>query len=206
MMRKLPDPNKPLHRLAPLAALAAAGLLSGCISIGAKPPPSVMTLTAIESIPAGTSFSGSEAIVVREPEAPAELSVTRVPVQVNPSKIAYLKDAQWVDRPTRLFASLVSETISARQKLVVLPRADRDFTTRARIGGRLSKFGYDVPSGSVVVRFDGVIEDKDGNTLTRRFEQRIPDVPAEAAPVADALNVAANAVAVEVSDWAAAQN
>ena len=60
--------------------------------------------------------------------------------------------------------------------------------------------GYDVATGSVVVRYDGVLQRPDGQVQTRRFESRVP-AAAEAAAVGPALNQAANQVASEVAEW-----
>ena len=61
--------------------------------------------------------------------------------------------------------------------------------------------GYDAASGSVVVRYDAVLQTPDGKVRTRRFENRVPGVEPEAAAVGPALNEAANEVAGEVADW-----
>ena len=61
----------------------------------------------------GSSTSGNfnDAIAVLDPGTPRELDVQRIPVQVNDTQIAYLKDAMWVERPARLFRSLLAETL-----------------------------------------------------------------------------------------------
>lgn len=183
---------------APLAALA----LSGCVSLGAaKPPKVLLDLTPSASVAAGTGASAgsASAIAVLQPSADQKLSVTRVPVQVTSSTVAYLKDAVWVDRPAHLFQQLLAETLRAKGGHVVL---EGDVASAAtQLGGRLIDMGYDARSQSAVVRFEAVKRGKDGTVETRRFEDVIPGISAEAAPVAAALNEAANKVAGEVADW-----
>ena len=53
----------------------------------------------------------------------------------------------------------------------------------------------------VVVRFDAIRVDSEGQATTRRFEAREGGVPAEAQAVGAALNRAANTVAGDVADW-----
>ncbi|WP_338466710.1 ABC-type transport auxiliary lipoprotein family protein [Novosphingobium sp. ZN18A2] len=189
---------RPLVLAAPLAVLA----LSGCVSIGAgKPPRALLDLTPTAQVKAGATSTGQydTAIAVLEPAADQKLAVTRVPVQVNATTVAYLKDATWIERPTRLFQHLLTETLRARGGHLVL---EGDIgTAQTQLGGRLLDMGYDAPSQSVVVRFEAVKTGRDGAVSTRRFEDVVPGVSAEAEPVAAALNEAANKVAGEVADW-----
>ena len=183
-------------------ALTAALALTGCISAG-KQPKTLLDLTASQAAPAGLAASGTieQALAVIEPDAPQKLAVTRVPVQVDGSTIAYLKDAVWVEKPARLFARLLAETIRARQTRLVIEGDDVRFTAATRLSGTLVEMGYDAPSGAVVVRFDAVLQQPDGKILTRRFEDRVSGIPADAGSVAPALNQAANKVAADVAAW-----
>ena len=184
-----------------LACLAPAFALAGCISFGADAPPSLLTLTptATASAGAGASGNASTALVLSEFEAPARLDVTRVPVQVTDSEIAYLKDAVWVEKPARLFRRLLAETIRTRSSRVVIDGDDPGVLAGSRMGGTLREFGYDAATSSVVVSFDAVRSGEGTAVTTRRFEARVPGVPAEAAPVGAALNQAANDVAGQVA-------
>lgn len=186
-----------------LACLASALALSGCISFGAEPPPSLLTLTPSTSAPAGgpTSGTAGTALVLSEFEAPARLDVTRVPVQVTDSEIAYLKDAVWVEKPARLFRRLLAETIRTRSDRIVIDGDDPGVLADSRLGGTLREFGYDAATGSVVVSFDAVRNGEGTSVTTRRFEAVVPGVPAEAGPVGTALNQAANDVAGQVAAW-----
>ena len=89
--------------------------LAGCLSLGGDPPDQLLTLTPIEAAPAGFATNGpaASALAVLEPGTSQRLNVTRVPVQTSDSSLAYLKDAVWVEKPTRLFQSLLVETIRA---------------------------------------------------------------------------------------------
>lgn len=184
-------------------ATAIALGLSGCISIGPKPPPSLLTLTPTASAPAGMLGRGTSVgtIAINEPDAPARLAVTRVPVQVDDSNVAYLEDAVWVENPARLFRHLLAETVRTRSNRVVLDGGDPPPAGTARLDGTLREFGYDARSSSVMVRFDAMRRMEDGALQTRRFEASVPGVAPEVGPVGTALNIAANQVAVEIADW-----
>ena len=99
-----------------LAALAPALLLGGCVSFGGDAPDSLLTLTPSATAPAGVAAQGAQgsALAIVPFEATKALDVTRVPVQVTDTELAYLQDAVWVDRPARLFGQLVAETIRSR--------------------------------------------------------------------------------------------
>lgn len=195
----------PTRRLALVALpLVAALALSGCVRLGGgKPPATLFTLTPAQSVAAGTAASGTldEALVVFDPEVDRVLAVQRIAVAVDPANVAYLKDALWVERPSRLFGALLTETIRARGKQLVFAADDRAATGRARLTGRLLAMGYDAQSHAVVVRFDAVRTLGTGAVMTKRFESRVPVSRPEAEVVAPALNEAANAVAGEVADW-----
>ena len=188
-------------------ALALGGLLllSGCLSLGGggKPPPVLFTLTADESAPAGQLASGAvgSAIVVLDPDADRSIDVDRVPVQVNASSIAYLKNAVWVERPARQFRRLLAETLRAKADRVVVEGADFEVAGRTTVSGRLSKMGYDGRDQAVVVLYDAVVEEQGKTVRSRRFEARVPGVAPDAAAVGPALNEAANEVAKAAAEW-----
>lgn len=190
--------------LLPVAgALALCAALSGCVNLGAKPPPQLLTLTAAQSAPAGTAASGqaATAIAVLEPNADQRLAVTRVPVQVTDSSVAYLQDAVWVDKPARLFQRLLAETIRAKGGRLVVDQGDLGYAAATKLSGQLLDMGFDAASGSAVVRFDALLQTPDGQVRTKRFESRIPGVAPDALSVGSALNQAANQVAAEVAAW-----
>ncbi|MFV0644439.1 MAG: ABC-type transport auxiliary lipoprotein family protein [Sphingomonadaceae bacterium] len=180
---------------------AAFVLLGGCISLSPDIPPSLMTLSPQAEAPAGTEVTASNAIAVDVPDVPASLDVLRVPVQVTDSEIAYLKDAQWVEKPAQLFTRLLAETIRVRNSTMAVDGGDPTLKIDSRLGGVLRQFGYDARSNSVIVRYDAILRGKGGSFEARRFEAVIPGVTAEAGPVSMALNDAANDVAAQIADW-----
>lgn len=189
---------------ASLLTLSLALLLGGCLGLGgAKPPATLITLTANQMPAAGTGVSGKqdEALLVLEPEVDRKLAVLRVPVRVNGSSIAYLADAAWVERPARQFRGLLAETLRASGKRLVLEDDGTASIAALRLGGRLVEMGYDAADQSVIVRFEAVRSIRGGVVETRRFESVVPGVPAKPEAIAPALNRAANAVAAEVAAW-----
>ena len=184
-----------------LIALAASASLAGCVSFASEPPESLLTLTPAVTVPAGVEMASATAIKIAEPDAPARLAVNRVPVQIDPTEVAYLKDAVWVERPTRLFRSLLAETVRARGNRMVIDGDDPGLGADLLLRGTLREFGYDATTSSVIVRFDATRIGGDGAAETRRFESVQPGVIAEADPVGAALNRAANEVAGQVADW-----
>lgn len=190
--------------LAPIAALAlAVASLTGCVSFGGDAPSDLIALTPEVRAPAGEIGSGmiGDAIVVLDPDADRRIDVVRVPVLVNDSTVAYLKDAVWVEKPARQFRRLLAETVRARSKRVVVEGSDYEVSGKTTLSGRLAEMGYDARLQAVVVSFDAVVEDEDGSVRSRRFVAEIPGVKAKVRPVAAALNEAANQVAGEVADW-----
>lgn len=187
------------------SAIAATALLalSGCLSFGAKTPDSLITLTSTASAPAGAGASGNaaNAIALAEFEAPAKLDVTRVPVQVTDSTIAYVESAVWNEKPARLLRRVIAETIRARGGRLVIDGDDPGAQAQQRISGTLREFGYDARTSEVVLVLDAARAGAGSSVTTRRFEARVPGVVAEAGPVGVALNQAANQVAGEVAAW-----
>ncbi len=183
--------------------LASALLMTGCISLGAEPPESLLNLTSEAAVPAGSTASASrdEALAIYEPEVPAKIDVLRVPVQVTATEIAYLEEAVWVEKPARLFRRLLAETVRVRTGKLVLDADDPGLSAQSRLRGVLREFGYDARTSTVVVRFDAIRRDAEGTIETQRFEAVENGVLPQAGPVGAALNRAANDVARQVADW-----
>ncbi|QYJ07960.1 ABC-type transport auxiliary lipoprotein family protein [Qipengyuania flava] len=186
-----------------LAALAPALLLGGCLSLGGEAPDSLLTLTPSTMAPAGTGGSGGQesALAIDAFEVPKAIDVTRVPVQVTDTQLAYLQDAVWVERPGRLFRSLLAETIRTRTGRVVIDGDTSGLAAAERLQGSLRAFGYDARTREAVVTFDAVRRGDGGAVMTQRFESRVPVAVAETNFVGPALNQAANEVAGQVADW-----
>ena len=136
-------------------------------------------------------------------ETPAKLDVTRVPVDITDTEIAYLQDAFWVEKPARLFRRLLGETLRARGGLLVLDSDDLPLLAAQSLRGTLVEMGYDAGSSSVMIRFDAIRTMEDGTVMSRRFEASESGVLPEAGSVGPALNRAANTLAGEVADWMA---
>ncbi len=178
--------------------------LAGCISFGAKPPPTLLTLTSVSSVPVGQNQDSATAksITIQVPVVPQSLATARVPVQATPTSIAYVKDAQWAEPPARLFARLMSDTVAARTGLVVLSTVQSIGDPSAQLAGELRTFGLDAASHQAVVTFDASLTRAGKQTIEkRRFESRVPVAAIDAASSASGINQAANQVATEVADW-----
>jgi cholesterol transport system auxiliary component len=191
-------------RLRASLALLAMAPLSACISFGAKPPPSLLTLTSAASIPAGQTQSSANAatITIMVPAVSQALATARVPVQTSDTSIAYIVDAQWVEPPARLFARLVADTVTAKTGRVVLSTAQSLADPGARLTGELRSFGVDAATREAVVIFDGALMRSEGHVIEkRRFEARVPIAKIEADDAGVGINQAANQVAGEVADW-----
>jgi cholesterol transport system auxiliary component len=191
------------RKAAGLAALAMVLALSGCLSLGKKTPDQLLNLTATSAPAAGAAASGSSdtALAVLDLQAPLKLDVTRVPVDVAGSSVAYLKDAEWVERPARLFTRLLSDTIRAKGNRLVVTGSDVEDAAATKLSGTLAAMDYDASRGTAVVRYDAVLQTADGKIQTRRFESEVSGVAAAAGPVGVALNQAANQVAAQVAEW-----
>ena len=187
-----------------LLIVAAVLPLAACISFGPKLPASLLSLTADTSLPAGPARTArdGQTVIVLVPTATQELATQRVPVHTGPTAVSYLKDAQWIDAPNRLFRDLLGETIAAKTSRVVLDARQAALAPGIRLGGRLTDFGLDVPSHAVVITYDATLARGEKQPVeTRRFAARVPVSDETVAGVAPALNRAANQVAADVAAW-----
>jgi cholesterol transport system auxiliary component len=184
--------------------LAATLPLSACISFGAKPPPSLLTLTSASALTAnaGRSVSANEAIAIGVPTVPQAIATTRVPVSVDATAIAYVENAVWVEAPARLFQRLLGETIAAKTGKVILDPKQTALVPAMQLSGQLLRFGIDETSSDAVIVYDAVLTRDAGKTvMTRRFEARSKVATITAKPVGAALNLAANQIATEIASW-----
>lgn len=185
-----------------LVPVAATLALAGCLG-GGKAPKQLYTLSS--EAPPTAEFNrvanAGETLSVDVPVTPKSLKSVRVPVDVNATTIAYVKDFSWVDTPDRLFQQLLSETLVRTTNRVVLDPRQSSLDPGLRVTGTLDRFGYDASTGAAVVRFDAALAATAGNRVeTRRFEASEPSA-GDAATVAPALNRAANKVARDVAAW-----
>lgn len=190
---------------APLLCATLAVTLSGCIGLGGKTPPFLLTLDPDTAPQAGAARTAAEAatLTILIPTAPQKLRTTRIPVQQDDASATYVKDAQWVEAPSRLFQRLVSETVAARTARVVLDEGQYLTAPGEQLAGQLMEFGVDARSNEAVVVFQAMLVSAGGKTVTqRRFEVREPiGGKVEAKPVGEALTRAANKVAADVTGW-----
>jgi cholesterol transport system auxiliary component len=198
-----------MSKIVRISAAIALGLsVAGCslgsmLGGGGKAPPTLLTLTPEAAAPDSVvrSAVAGQSVTIQVPIIPKELRTVRVPAQVGPTAIAYIKGLQWVDTPDRLFQDLVEETVLRTTSRVVLDPKQSSFDPGVAISGRLSSFGYEAGQGSVLVRYDAVMSRAGGAQVeTRRFEARV-SADGTAATVGPALNAAANRVAMDVAQW-----
>jgi len=196
-----PIPSQ-MRSIALVLTLGAA--LSGCVSFGSKPPPQLLTVSAEAAMAADRTLSsqGLPAIAVILPDVPRAIATTRVPVQVNATSIAYVKDAQWTEAPRDLFLRLLDETITAGGALFVIDGDQYGISPQRRLSGSLIEFGLDARTKEAVVTYDAVLTDSaSGQAARRRFTAREPVSDIRADRVAQPINRAANIVAQQVADW-----
>lgn len=189
-----------------VSALALGAMLPACVSLGGKPPASLLNLTSVASIAANDSRTAQagEAITIDVPVVPQALASNRVLVMDGATSLAYVKDAMWVEPPAKLFQRLVSETVAARTGRVVLDPRQFALDPGTQVTGMLRAFGIDPAAGRAVVIYDAAISSDNGKSVrTRRFEARVPVGEVKAGTVGRALNSAANKVAEDVAGWIA---
>ena len=187
-----------------LYALPFIMALGACVSFGGKAPFSILVLTADNVVAAGTARTATvaEALVIQIPQVPRKLDNNRVPVQIDASSIAYLKDAFWADKPARLMQMLLAETVSAKSGNLVLNEVDAGGKAVRLLSGSLLEFGIDAATNEAVIVYDAVKIIRGSATEKRRFEARRPVTAIAPAPAGAALNAAANDVAGQIADWA----
>ncbi|WP_375395067.1 ABC-type transport auxiliary lipoprotein family protein [uncultured Sphingomonas sp.] len=184
--------------------LLAALPLAGCISFAAKPPASLLTLDTQASVPVGQDQNSAtaKAITIQVPAVPQSLATARIPVQATPTSIAYVKSALWAEPPARLFARLLSDTMTARTGRVVLSGAQSAVDPGARLSGELRTFGLDAGQNQAVVIFDASLIRLNATTVEKqRFEAHVPVAAIDGPNAATGISAAANQVAQQVADW-----
>jgi cholesterol transport system auxiliary component len=187
-----------------LYALPLLIMLGACVSFGGKAPVSMLVLTSDNVVAAGAARTAAvaDALVIQIPQVPRKLDNNRVPVQIDASSIAYLKDAFWADKPARLMQMLLVETVSAKSGNLVLNEVDAGGKATRYLSGSLLEFGIDATTNEAVVVYDMVKIIRGSATEKRRFEARRPVNAIAPAPAGAALNAAANDVASQIAEWA----
>jgi cholesterol transport system auxiliary component len=193
-----------LRVVAPVALAAALGGCSlGGLLGGGKAPATLLTLTPEATDPEQIqrAANAGQTVTIAVPVVAKELRTPRIPVQVTPTDVQYVTDAQWVDTPDRLFQALVAETVRRTTGRVVLNTRQSNLDPGLVVSGELQRFGYDAQTGQVTVQYDGALSTEGGTRVeTRRFTASAPS-DGTAASVGPALNRAANQVATEVARW-----
>jgi cholesterol transport system auxiliary component len=188
-----------------MLASAASLALSACVSFGAKAPPTLLVITADAKVPGGAMKSGeaAEGMIVLMPDVPRKLDTNRVPVQIDDGSIAYLKDAFWADKPSRLMQLLLIETLSAKTGKLILSEVEAGGKAGSYLSGNLSEFGIDAPNNQAVVVYDAVKVVRGKPLQKQRFEAREAIAAIEPGAASASLNKAANKVAADVAAWIA---
>ncbi|MBL0914407.1 MAG: membrane integrity-associated transporter subunit PqiC, partial [Sphingopyxis sp.] len=142
-----------------LLASVVAVCLTGCIGLGGKTPPFLLTLDPDAAPEAGSARTAAEAatLTILIPTAPQKLRTTRIPVQQDNSSVTYVKDAQWVEAPSRLFQRLVSETVAARTARVGLDEGQYLTAPGEQLAGQLMEFGIDARSDEAVLGYQAML-------------------------------------------------
>lgn len=185
-------------------AVALSAMLSACVKFGSKPPPQLLTISSDAVLPSGKTISseGLPALTVLAPEVPRKLSTLRVPVQVDPTTVAYVKDAQWSESPRTMFQRVLSDRIASDGSVFVVSEEQVASLPGRRLSGVLTDFGIDAQTSEAVVTFDAVMTgDEPGEAKRQRFTARVPVSDIKAKRVAEPINEAANKVAEEVATW-----
>jgi cholesterol transport system auxiliary component len=196
---KLPRIVAPVALAVALSGCSLGGLLGG----GGKAPVTLLTLTPEAADPGQIqrTATAGQAVTIAAPVVAKELRTNRIPVQVTPTDVQYVTDAQWIDTPDRLFQGLVAETVRRTTNRVVLSAKQAALDPGLVVNGELQRFGYDASTGQVIVQYDGALSTEGGTRVeSRRFTATAPS-DGTAASVGPALNRAANQVASEIARW-----
>lgn len=188
-----------------LLALAACGPL---VQIGGndKPPEALLTLRADTLGAPSQAIDPARTLSIVAPSVPGAIQTLRLPVTVSDTEVQYLKAANWIEQPAKLFQRLLADTVSSRGGVLVLSERQSDVPAMRKLNGQLVEFGLDVRAAPQVrIRYDALLTGRDGQPVAaRRFEATRPVASQDGATIGAALNDAANEVAGEVAGWVAA--
>lgn len=187
-----------------LLPVLAALSLSACVSLGEKPPAQLLLLSADARVAPGTERTDAQgkSITVIMPDTSKKLDTVRVPVQVSPTAVAYVQHARWVDTPRHMFQQLLTETIAASGKVMVLDPGQYSTDPGQRLLGELIDFGIDAQTNTAIVTYDATLAPGGGAVVKRkRFSASVPVGTIDAMSVGVPINQAANKVAADVAAW-----
>lgn len=196
-----------LKKLAPFVALLLLGACGPIVQIGgnSSPPDALLTLRANSPAAPNGRIDPANTLLITQPAVPGALQTLRLPVLTSDTQIAYLVGATWVEQPARLFHRLLSDVVAGRAGVAVLDSRQFDLEAARKLSGQLQEFGLDVrdpANPQVRLRYDAILTGRDGRVIAmHRFEQTAPTSSQSPTDVTNALNAAANALAVQVADW-----
>ena len=186
--------------LALLALLAACGPL---VQVGSPKSAPTVLYTVRSDAPMRQTTEVGKVVVVEPPTVVGKLQTQRVPVLMSDTRIAYLKETQWVENPSRLLQRLLVDRMNSAGLTAVGPgireESGRTITTTLR------EFGLDArdraaPKASV--RVDVVLSGAGGKLIgARQFETDVLIADESPDAVVNGLSVGANRVAGEMVDW-----
>ena len=202
--------HPPAHRRLTGGFLIGVALVmtSGCVRIGTKPPERLLAITSQSAAPAGELLSGAidQALFVDLPAVPRSIATLRVAVRSGENSFAYVKDALWVDLPSRQFQGMLAEAIRTRTGRLVLDPGQYLARRGQILEGNLLEFGIDAARRQAIVTYDASLMAHDGQSVIRqRFTANVPVSDINADTVAPAISEAANQVSAAVADWIKAQ-
>ena len=189
-------------------ALVVAAALAGCgpiVQIGGNdtPPDALLTLRAETANAPARPIDATRTLVIAQPTVPGSIQTLRLPVTISDTQVQYLKAANWIEQPARLFQRLLGDVVGARAGVTVLDPRQTDAVPARRLTGELREFGLDVRGAPAVrIRYEALLAGADGRPIAARgFEATRPVATQAPADVGAALNDAANTVANDVAAW-----
>lgn len=190
---------------ATLLALAACGPL---VQIGGNdtPPEALLTLRADTLGAPSQAIDPARTLSIAQPIVPGAIQTLRLPVMISDTEVQYLKAANWIEQPAKLFQRLLADTIGSRGGVLVLSERQSNVPAARKLNGQLLEFGLDARGAPQVrVRYEALLAGRDGQPVAaRRFEASRPVASQDGAAVGAALNAAANEVAGQVAGWVTA--
>jgi cholesterol transport system auxiliary component len=152
-MRMWP-PNARLRAARRLLRLAVAAL---CLSACGSPPRGSFDLSGGVHDAAARAAVGhaGAALAVNEPEASPPLHPERIVIRIAPGEIAYLADAQWADRLTRLVQARLVSAFGRGGVAATLPGAP----VAATLSTIIHRFEIDLTQQTAVVEIAARILD-----------------------------------------------
>ncbi|MBA4094864.1 MAG: hypothetical protein C0489_12370 [Candidatus Accumulibacter sp.] len=104
--------------------------------------------------------------MIAQPSVPGALQTLRLPVTTSDTEVQYLKTANWVEQPSKLFQRLLVDTVGATGGVLVLSERQSDVAAARKLTGQLVEFGLDVRgSPQVRVRYDALLSGSDGKPV-----------------------------------------